>query len=437
MPSSAGSVAGRQWFAAQIGNLNGATVASSDLTVNVTYQASPGGFVSKISYVGVVPTHLGAFITPSWSIAGNFTSQLTNSYVEVIMLLDNSSSMAIGATTNDMAKLNQLSPCDPSNAFYFASNTWTNASLDNYNVYQYANGSQTYNGPNPHPVVTSIGTFIPSQSNQGPSCQGALPTSNGQYPKAGPPCAFACHWDGAKPAGQGNDLWAMARKNNIQMRFDLVKTAVNLVINEMQAKASGNLSVGIFTFDTAPHRVYPVTGEAGSDWATALAAVGTPPVFPAVLDTGIQPSVALRTGNNNNSYFAKAMNTLATQYVTTSGNGATVATPRKSLFIITDGFEDDTARQAMPYSVCQQFKDMGYAVYVIYTPYYPVMHIAYFQSNWAPIVEGTGITSISYNLRACATAPEDYLSAADGPSLNAAMLAFLAKAMTAPAHLTQ
>ena len=214
--------------------------------------------------------------------------------------------------------------------------------------------------------------------------------SNGQYPKAGPPCAFACHWDGAKPAGQGNDLWTMARKNNIQMRFDLVKTAVNLVINEMQAKASGNLSIGIFTFDTAPNRVYPVSGEAGSDWVTALAAVGTPPVFPAVLDTGIQPSVAQRTGNNNNSYFAKAMSTLATQYVTTSGNGNTAATPRKSLFIVTDGFQDDTARQAMQYSVCKQFKDMGYAVYVIYTPYYPVMHIAYFQSNWAAIVEGHG-----------------------------------------------
>jgi Flp pilus assembly protein TadG len=434
---TAGVTAGQQWFAAQLGNIGIASVAASDVSVAVNYQPTPGGFVSTVSYTGTVATHLGAFITPSWTIASTFSAQLTNNYAEVIMLLDNSSSMAIGATTADMAKLNQLSPCDPSNAYYFANNAWSNASLDSYSVYQYSYGAQTYHGPNPHPVVTSVGTMMPSSATQGPSCQGALPMSNGQYPKAGPPCAFACHWDGAKPAGQGNDLWAMARRNNIRMRFDLVKNAVNLVINEMQAKDSGNLGIGIFTFDTTLKRVYPATGEAGGDWSGALAAVGTPPVFPSVLDTGIQPSVALRTGNNNNSYFANAMGTLATRYVTASGNGATAATPRKSLFIVTDGFEDDTARQAMPYSVCQQFKNMGYAVYVIYTPYYPVMHIAYFTSNWAPIVEGSGPTSISYNLQACATGPADYLSAADGPSLDAAMLNFLAKAMTAPTHLTQ
>jgi hypothetical protein len=205
----------------------------------------------------------------------------------------------------------------------------------------------------------------------------------------------------------------------------------------MRSQSAGNLRVGIFTFNRDVHRVYPASGEAGSDWATALANVGTPPVYPDVLDTGIQPSVGLLSNVfNNDSYFASSMTTLATSHLTAAGDGTSLASPRKVLFLVTDGFEDDDARRAMPSSVCQQFKNMGYTVFVIYTPYYPVTHPAYLDS-WISIVEGTGTDSITYNLKACASVPSDFISAADGPSLNAAVLTFLKQALTTPARLTK
>ena len=57
-------------------------------------------------------SHLGAafgFLT--YPIAGNASAVISNSYVEVLMLLDNSSSMAIAATTADIIKLEQATMC--------------------------------------------------------------------------------------------------------------------------------------------------------------------------------------------------------------------------------------------------------------------------------------------------------------------------------------
>ena len=101
--------------------------------------------------------------------------------------------------------------------------------------------------------------------------------------------------------------------------------------------------------------------------------------------------------------------------------------------------EDDPntgARAAMPSSACQTFKNMGYTVYVVYTPYYPIMHVWYL-TNAVSIVEGTGTNSIAYNLQACASASGDYISAADQTSLNNALVTFLKNALSAPASFTR
>jgi hypothetical protein len=161
----------------------------------------------------------------------------------------------------------------------------------------------------------------------------------------------------------------------------------------------------------------------------------------ALQDTGIQPSVSLlSTQYNDDTYFASSMSALASQ-LTPAGDGTTAAHPKKALILITDGFEDDGPRQAMLSSVCDQFKNnnMNYTVFVVWTTYYPVKHIAYFTSSpsWIPIVEGSGTDSIRYNLQQCASTPADFITADDGPSLNAAMLSFLARALPTPARFTQ
>jgi hypothetical protein len=121
--------------------------------------------------------------------------------------------------------------------------------------------------------------------------------------------------------------------------------------------------------------------------------------------------------------------------LTNAGNGATPSTARKALFLVTDGFQDDPftgARQAIDPSYCSIFKSMAYSVYVVYTPYYPVIHTWYYQ-NAVPIVEGTGTNSISYNLQQCSSGSNYYASAADQATLNNSLTTFFKAALNAPA----
>jgi hypothetical protein len=90
----------------------------------------------------------------------------------------------------------------------------------------------------------------------------------------------------------------------------------------------------------------------------------------------------------------------------------------------------------MPSSACTQFKDMGFTVYVVYTPYYPVMH-EWYLVNGVSIVEGTGSDSIAYNLQACASSAADYISAGNQTSLNNALQTFLKNALASPAIFTK
>jgi hypothetical protein len=123
--------------------------------------------------------------------------------------------------------------------------------------------------------------------------------------------------------------------------------------------------------------------------------------------------------------------------VTASGNGAIPSTPRKVLILITDGYENydnGNVTGAFDVSQCTTFKNMGYTVYVVYTPYQPLMWYWYYTSQQS-VVEGTGPGSLSGNLQQCASSSSDYITASDGPSLTAALQAFLKSAMDAPGRV--
>ena len=460
-----GTTAGQLWFAAAVGTYASQVVpntqsigislaGSTTITAKVTYKGSINSIFGNLFNVLSYPVNVEADASIS-----------TTPYLEILFLLDNSSSMDIGATNADIAKLSSLSPCDPSNAFYNTTNatTWANASANAYSDYSCSNGGQ-YDGVTPCPVAAgaplAFAAFTPAanqtaQIAAGQTCQGRLPQqSNGKYPLPGPPCAFACHWTNnasADPLGGSNDLFGMARRNGVTLRFDLLKNATNSVLQQMQSDnlSFNNLSVGIYTFNTQVSQIYPQKGcvlqtpacEAGSDFTSARSQVGAPPVLPSIVDTGIPPVVGLLNlgPTNDDTAFPEAMNTLATTYVTPAGDGTTPTSRRKVLFLVTDGFEDDPntgARRAFEPSYCTRFKDLGYTVFVVYTPYYPVMHVAYL-SNWIPIVEGSGTASLSYNLQACSSGAGDYVSATDQTTLNSALLTFLKKAQTSVITFTK
>ena len=158
----------------------------------------------------------------------------------------------------------------------------------------------------------------------------------------------------------------------------------------------------------------------------------------------MQPVMGNVSANTN---FTQDMTALSKTYVTAAGDGTGPSKPRKVLFLVTDGMDDELFGSSrsmgpMPSSSCQLFKNMGYTVYVLYTPYYPLMNPFYLQ-NVMQTVEGSGSTSLSANLKACSssTGAADlstyYIEASDQTTLNAALQTFLQSSLGNPARYTQ
>ena len=448
-----GQTAGVKWFNAQSGRI-GLGVSAASASVKVTGGTSITATLSGTAQVASIFGNMFGVKTYNIALTTQAVKPITP-YVEVVMMLDDSSSMGIGATQTDIATMYQASACD-------SSNEWTTTDGNNYSIvsgksyYEYAgdyNGAiydgdkSPWNGP-AYPVT--LGSQNLNESNLSLDKTVACPTKvNGFTAYPGPPCAFACHWDMSQKAGLGNDLWAMARKNGVTLRLDVLKNAVQDVITTMKQKDQPNntLSLGIYTFDTLVTPVYPASGEAGSDWATASSAVGLPPARGTYVDSGnIQPV----SGNiDSNTYFYQDMTTLAGK-VTAAGDGTSPSKPRKVLFLVTDGMGDENDAStnysrswgAMSTAACQKFKDIGYTVYVLYTPYYPLMN-QFYLGNIMPIVEGSGAGSLSYNLQACSssTGPSDlstyYIQASNQTELNAALQTFLTSSLGTPARYTE
>jgi Flp pilus assembly protein TadG len=451
-----GNTAGNQWFAAQAAKLGITTVSS--VNTNVTYSTTPGGFTATVTYAGTVPTRLGSFVVPSWNVGNTAVAANQNSYVEILLMLDNSSSMQIGATAADIQQMMSITPCSKPAVFYpgLSGGNYPSILGDAYSMYECSGGGNTYDGspacpfsPTPQPSYSytqlpTVGAEYYGQSTGAPACN-LMSKQSGVQPVMGEPCAFACHWDNSKPAGSGSDFYALARgtiggPNPITLRFDVLKNAVNNMFTTINSKDAGsNVSVGVYAFNSSLTKYYPSgSGEAGNNMTSAQAAVGSPPTTANGADTGIQPDVLANSSAHADTNLNAAMTTLAGE-VTNSGDGSTAATPQKYLILVTDGVEDDGSNATFNPSVCTTFKNMGFTVYVLNTTYMPLMHEDY-MANYASYVEGTGSNGLAATLQSCATASTtntNYISATDSAGINSAMQVFLNNALNSPTRVTK
>ena len=467
-------------------------VASASMAGKITLTSAPAVVLAvngntltgQLSWTAAYsPYFASLFRVPSWPLSGTSVAAVPVAlYLNVEVLLDNSGSMEIAAGPNDINTLQVLTACSAA----------APSAGQGYGSYGCEFGSWSYNNP---PLTDSNGNYVTMptcpipQTNLGgangitypqypdPDAGGGAPTCPSGSGLAGQqaqgPCAFACHWNTGSSYSSSNpsDYFWLARSTlgsgyGVTLRFDLVKTAVNELITTMQADnltsisdGEGNLKIGIFTFaDYSPQRVYPANGEAGAVNAAgataAIAAVGVPPdinvAYPGQ-EQGIQPYVGANGGETNFDY---AMSQLGGM-LTASGDGTSAATPKKVLFIVTDGLQDPSNRdiQAFPPGDCSYFKTpvsqggLGYTVYVLYTPYYSLMNTWYFSGTWptvASIVQAlpSASNSIAYNLQQCSTYNQqsntyDYFAATDSTGISAALQSFLTMALTSRAKLTQ
>lgn len=471
-----GQQAGKNWFVANVGVLANAAHLTN-VTPTVTMSQVNNIVTATVSYTGEVQSIFGhdLFGIGQYPLSVSASASInTAPYSEIQIMLDNSSSMQIAASPMDIADMLVISPCSPEG-------NWTDsqytANKFNYYGFQYSGtGSDGvtyaytlpgYPGWPPLTLPVTSGQpvkLIPSSdgANGGPRCTnvvGAQKESDGTWPQAGAPCAFACHSDG-QPAGTGNDLYALARGTiglgrapcsqpgavfgncAVQLRFDVVKAAVNTVIQTMDGDntAGNNLTVGVWDFNSQLTQDYPAGGggEAGNDFAAAEKAVGGPPTYPNGPDSGIKPDSFVGGGTHSDTDFVDAATQLSLK-LTQAGNGNTASSPLKFLFLVTDGVNNWPPNgnvNVAPFSTsaCDLFKNMGYTIYVVYTPYDAVPHQSYFQ--YAAAFVQSDPSPVSTALQACASAPADYLVASDLTTLTAALQTFLKAALTSSANFT-
>jgi Flp pilus assembly protein TadG len=492
-----GQNAGKQWFISQVGPSDNATHFATPHTdqvkVAVTVAATT---TATVSFSDTVPPIFGnLFGVSDYPLKVTAKAEIiANPYLNVEILLDNSPSMEIGATPGDIAAMMYLTPCSPS-AVSPTPTGLSNAGQP-WNATDYTgsgyNGAKDPWDEEKYPLqyvanasAAPAGGYVGSSAPTCPSLAALYPKPGGPY-TAGSPCGFACHFDTAHPGtlNASYDYYGLARSTialpskcynltnlnganpptplqlstcAITLRFDLVKSAVDQTISAMQSDnitAINNLNVGVYWFATGVTQVYPkpsgacapVNGnpvntlacQAGNDWTTAMNDVGAPPTLPNTLDTGIQP---FQGANGGDTDMHATLTSLATQYLTAAGDGSSATSPLKVLFLVTDGLDDPTSRamQGISSADCQTFKNMGYAIYVVYTPYYPLMN-PFYVTNDSTLVEGNGSTSLSGTLQACSSDPvNDYIEADpnDQTSINNALAKFLKRALAAAARFTE
>jgi Flp pilus assembly protein TadG len=483
---AAGIQSGQQWFAAQVGTIGSATISPNDVVVNVTYAASPPGFTATVSYSGTVATHFGKFVVPAWNIADSASAVVQSAYVEFIMLLDNSSSMLLAATTTDILNLEQLTPCSleaanegqgmwtysykyptgygyPGYNYPFPFDTKKTGQQLGYitpTLAQQPPSSSCDNGTSGADLANSMGGacfFIPSQTSIPIGSKTGLCTSpgpnlpaggsdgrrvgfNSQYdpepihtPQA--PCAFACHSQPIPPGGYSPDYYGLAKRNNIQLRFDVVHQAAAKIVQTLNAteENQNQYSVGVYEFNSNLQTDYPPTGS--GEASTDLAAVST-------ALSNIQPPIT-PSADAENTYFQASATALAS-ILTKAGDGSSPNNPIKNLFIVTDGMSDTdvngqqvlgTITSTSNEQICQMFKDKGFNVYVLYTQYLPVPTATYVNDG-KQYAEPSDNSPITQALTACASSPNNFFLASDSASITNAMNKMLSAALNSAGRIS-
>jgi len=378
---AAGQTAGVEWFKSQAGSVMGPGAP----TPSVTVTQNGAVFSSDVTYQGSVRPYFAPLFGVSTVALGGLSRATitTNAYVSVTFLLDNSSSMLIPATQAGVDRMHSLTPL-----------------------------------PNTSDNSTGRKGFKTPKSGDVPEGLGYLQ------------CAFACHWDAS-----GTDYYGLARNNGIELRFDVLQTAVASAIKQMisQRKIDDQFGVAIYTFGDTLTRIYP---------ADANQTISTNLIDGATAAENIQTPVVPDKANTD---FPNVMRSLFRES-TEAGNGSSMEKRKKALIIVTDGVVDYGNRTA-PASKgpinpadCTAMKNLGYNVYVLYTTYITTpsnLLLPFDNIELLGYINGTKSPAMVPSLQSCASAPINFAEASDPTAIKAAMSQMLQAALGNGGRYTQ
>jgi hypothetical protein len=439
---SEGELAGQQWFAVQADDLVRGSAGAPVVTVTAT-STGAAGFAATVNYTFTYPPFFNVLFnrTSNWIYPNSSSAQSLYQYVEVVLVLDTSGSMLIGANQSDITSLSDNSVCFPSSITSTAGdvplvNGGTNiyptptydslmaadsdqinfsqlASATNSSVYTYTqqNGSQ-FPASDPHDLSGKCNTA------QG---FGVLINGNTSASQPGTPCSLACHTSTSTANGNFTDPYGEARALGVTLRLDVVLKAAEQVAQDLYTseQTSNQFTLGVYQFNNDVSAIVDggSNAEATTDLTGAKATIenydysykGNSSLLPTLL-----------TNSNPNTNFPLAITHLVSgggtvpqlqQVTNTTSNpaGGTAANPIKNIFIVTDGLEDSSSANAgggnglnldfgeMTSSTaenyytangslyngnatgyCSELKKLGFNVYVLYVTYYPLPFVAYY-----------------------------------------------------------
>ncbi len=237
---------------------------------------------------------------------------------------------------------------------------------------------------------------------------GPVPSNFGQ----GAACAFACHWSSTNV-----DSYQYAHQHNVQLRVDVMRSAVGQVLATMLSlDTNNNYQVGLYTFTDSFSTVYPLS--------PAIAGAS------AVL-SNVAPPASMAEGSQTD--FTNAMNRMTSIDQALPWSGTQV--PQRFLFLVTDGVYDAGSPRAIspfdPLS-CNALKALGVTILVLYTPYTPIPDNSFYVANVEPIAP-----QISPDLQACASSPNYLYTASDAADIQAKLQTMLRQVVQTTSHLTQ
>jgi len=392
----------------------------------------------------------GVLRQTSWPVGGqSATRNQSAPNINFYLLLDASPSMAIGATSTDIATLiantqNQVDPVTGFKGCGFA-----------------CHQSNVATSKTPKPA--------PTPASQGGGDYLGIVDTNGNL----------------KLNSQGNpyDNYALARSlNNVTLRIDRVTTAVQSLMDTAESISNTNRNtygVAIYTFDIALNNS-PTTGNSSPVFAPSgkpgvvqtpltpssttsytvatIKAAATNPTSGISVPTVYQNNWLTSSSNNSDAdtSIAGALYSL-NKIMPNPGNGTNVAndTPQEVIFLVTDGVDDvnistdpyttacdktlsgsSRCQQPLDPAICTTIKNKKTRIAVLYTEYddSALYNTDGWYDTWVHPFNGTPST-IETNLQSCAS-PGLYQKVSKDQDITSALQTLFLKVASDP-RLTQ
>jgi len=420
--------AAQNMFNGQIAPLT--SLAAGDTTVTITItNPNNNPLVRNVTVAYTAQNDnifAGVLGAPTFLLAGSSTASASMAAnINFYLLLDNSPSMALPATTAGITDMENLTPQQGSCAFACHQGSTNNGDSEG------------------NPCLKGTTYSTPTLSSPPPS------TSRGtSY------CATS--------AGTQIDDFALARHNNITLRLDDLSAGITALMSDayqtQQNAASippvyqfaayamdSSWQIGMSSSTTpAYNNLMAMTTSYVSGWATASPNFGVMEYYANNEECGNAACTSNGGGGDYATNYDNALGTMNT-IMPNPGEGTNVAgdTPQEVLFIVTDGVEDeDTASCSEPETsgrcqapinpaLCTTSKNRGIRIAILYTDYYQVTANSWYV-DWIEPFQ----SQIGPKLEACASPGLFYDAGLDSSNLGGALQA-LFNTVVQTAHLTQ